>query len=136
MTGNTGYCFGLIGRIFIEAHILLVDVIGHDHHLTRNFFFGLIVTGEVQVTWVRSALGMAISAFDAQRRLEVVHDHVQAVPADVLRKHLKVVLVLGRLLAVPGGKSGNDGSHGNYRSYRQQAFLLDDKGHKMNMINN
>jgi hypothetical protein len=58
---------------------------------------------------------VAITAFYTQRHFKMIHDHVKAIPGDILGQYLEIVVVL--LLWGMGRKSGYAGGHYDNHQY-------------------
>ena len=75
--------------VLVEFKVFLVDPGCHREHMTGDILFRFCVTGEVQA--MRGAVGglrVAKITMNAKRGLPGIHDLIQIIMADILRKHL------------------------------------------------
>lgn len=65
--------------------VFLVDPLGHAHHVPRNLFVFLFITGEIESLWIVFLRSVAVITFNTQRGIESFHHFIQLLMADILR---------------------------------------------------
>jgi hypothetical protein len=109
--------------VFVETKIFLVDFSGHIVHMTGDIFFRFGVAGEVEVMIAAiGRRGMTKVAFNAQCGFPAIHDLVQIIMADILRKYFQVSLF--GLVIVLGPDGGHSGCHQRKQAGNNCNFFI------------